>query len=66
MIIYKPTGKVIKQVLKEVRVAVSGDGENIDVRTEAALMKMNSLSVEELTHQEKWVSLCPGKQGERI
>ena len=45
-------------MLKEVRVAVSGDGETIDVRTEATLMKMNSISVEELTYQENFEFLC--------
>ena len=33
---------------------VSGHGDTIHVQTEAEIMKMNSLSVEELTHQEKF------------
>ena len=48
----------MKEVLKEIRVLVSGERETIYVRTEAGLMKMNSLSVEELTYQEKCEFLC--------
>ena len=58
LIVYKPTGRVIKEALKEIRVGVNGDGETNDVRIEAALMKMNSISVEELTYQEKCEFLC--------